>query len=290
MKSFIYWIKASRPQTLIASLAPIIPTSMLCLKLDNFKIEIFIITLLAALLIQIMTNFINDLYDYKKGTDRSDRIGPKRMMQQGKITEQKMMKGIIFIFSIALALGFYLVNIGGIPILVIGISSFLFAYLYTATKIAIAYNGLGELFVFLYFGVIASLGTYYLQTSYISKESVLIGIISGALNVTLLIINNIRDFKDDLSSNKNTLVVIFGVLFGKIEFLLMVILAYSSLYYFLNLIGLGHALFLYIPIFSIVIVLIYRIFTDENFIIKAFPFVSLHILSFIILLSLIIIL
>ena len=88
------------------------------------------------------------------------------------------------------------------------------------------------LFVFLYFGVIASLGTYYLQTSSISKESVLIGIISGALNVTLLIINNIRDFKEDLSSNKNTLVVILGVLFGKIEFLLMVILAYSSLYYF----------------------------------------------------------
>ena len=98
MNSSFNWIKASRPQTLIASLAPIIPTSILCFKQNYFKIEIFFTTLIAGLMLQILANFINDLYDFKKGSDRDDRIGPERMVQTGKITEKEMKNGIFAVF------------------------------------------------------------------------------------------------------------------------------------------------------------------------------------------------
>jgi len=218
MQKINYWIKASRPQTLIASLAPVCTASILCYKKhDDFSIVIFLLTAISAVLIQTMTNFINDLYDYKKGADKSTRLGPDRMVQKGYLSSNEMKIAIVVSLTLAVLSGFYLVLIGGWIVLSVGLSSFVLAYLYTATKFSIAYNGLGEVFVFVYFGVIASAGTFFLQTSLFTTEAILIGVIFGFLNMALLIINNLRDYKEDLISNKKTLIVLLGVGFGKLE-------------------------------------------------------------------------
>ena len=188
-----YWIQAARPQTLVASLAPVICSSFLCYKYYQFNFLIFFLTVLSAVLIQIMTNFINDLYDFKKGADKENRLGPDRMIQKGFISENEIKNAILLLLLLSVFTGLYLVIIGGWIILVIGLSSFLFAYLYTATKFSIAYNGLGEVFVFLYFGLIAAIGTAYLQTHSYLFDSLVIGCIFGFLNMSLLIINNLRD-------------------------------------------------------------------------------------------------
>ena len=220
MQKVNYWIKASRPQTLIASLAPVLSNSILCYKYYSFSYIIFVLTVISALLIQIMTNFINDLYDYKKGSDKTTRLGPDRMIQKGHLNQLEIKKAIVLLLCLSVFSGLYLVLVGGWIILSIGLSSFLFAYLYTATKFSIAYNGLGEVFVFIYFGIIASMGTSYLQSGFFIHESFLIGVIFGFLNISLLVINNLRDYNEDIASNKMTLIVLLGKNFGKLELLI----------------------------------------------------------------------
>ena len=134
IKKITYFIYAARVKTLIAALSPILICSSICYKYHSLDLFILLLTLTAALLIQVMTNFINDLYDYKKGSDNSNRIGPDRMIQKGKISEQEMGRAIYIIFFIALTIGAYLATIGGVIIILIGSSAFLFAYLYTATS------------------------------------------------------------------------------------------------------------------------------------------------------------
>ena len=283
-----YWLLAARPKTLIASFIPIVPVSMLCIKDNSFSLSVFICTLFSAIFIQIMTNFINDLYDFKKGADRSDRVGPDRAIQKGYLNEKEIIKGIYRLLFLAVLLGSYLVSIGGYFILIIGLSSFLFAYLYTATKFSIAYNGLGEVFVFIYFGVIASVGTYYLQTLDYNLMIIFFGIISGTLNSSMLVINNIRDYKADRLSNKNTLIVIFGRSFGKIELLFINLLSYCSLYYLLILLHKINLIYIFSPLLLLIIIIMHRIFIDNEFINKkALSYYSLYITIFTIFLSLI---
>ena len=230
MQKVNYWIQAARPQTLVAALAPVLCSSFLCYKYYQFNFLIFLLTVLSAVLIQIMTNFINDLYDFKKGGDKENRLGPDRMVQKGLISEIEIKKAIIFLLCLSVFSGLYLVFVGGWIILAIGLSSFLFAYLYTATRFSIAYNGLGEFFVFVYFGLIASIGTAYLQTNLYLFDTAVIGCIFGFLNMSLLIINNIRDVNEDAKSNKKTLVVLFGQKFGFIE--LFISLIFPIIFYF----------------------------------------------------------
>ncbi len=231
IKKLTYFIYAARVKTLVAVISPILICSSVCSKYYSLDLFILFLTLSAALLIQIMTNFINDLYDFKKGADNHNRIGPDRMIQKGLISEKEMVKAIYIVFFIALAIGIYLATIGGWRIILIGSSAFVFAYLYTATSFSIAYNGLGEIFVFLYFGVIASLGTFYLQVLDYNYFALLIGIICGCFNMILLIINNLRDIDMDILSNKRTLVARFGKNFGYIEFVLALFIAHISLYF-----------------------------------------------------------
>ena len=241
------------------------------------------------MLIQILTNFINDLYDYKKGAD-NNRIGPDRMIQKGYLSENEITKAIYIVFFIALLIGIYLTLIGGMIIVVIGSSAFLFAYLYTATKFSIAYNGLGEIFVFIYFGLIASLGTCYLQILEYNPIVLFIGIICGSLNVCLLIINNLRDIRSDQSSQKNTLIAQYGKFFGYIEFIFFIILTYISLYYFTmkidNELLFTHGfLLIIIPIFILFLSIKYTNFLNDG----ALPLMSFYIALFTLLLTLTII-
>ena len=281
MQKFFYFFYAIRPQTLIASIAPVLMGSILCYKDNLFSLTIFYFTLFAAILIQMMTNLINDLYDYKKGADKQNRIGPDRMMQKGYLTEKEILFGIYCIFLCALFIGIYLVIKGGVLILFIGLSSFLFAYLYTATRFSIAYNGLGEIFVFLYFGIIACMGTYYLQTLNISFESLLLGSIVGCLNVNLLIINNIRDYLSDKLSKKNKLIVKYGITFGRLEFILMLILSYLFLYIFAVQVNNMMLFYKAIPMLLFIMYIIFKLMSDKSFVNhKALPLFSIYILLF----------
>ena len=223
------WIYAARPITLVASIIPIVSAILILPKHINFKLNIFLWTLIAAIIIQIVTNYINDLYDFLKGADEN-RLGPKRMLQSRSISPLKMKKVIAALTCIGIISGIPLVIQGGSSIIFIGLSSFILAYLYTGGPFPLAYNGLGDIFVFIYFGIIAVLGTYYLQTGHIDVGATYLAISIGAKNVLLLIINNIRDYKTDKLVHKNTLIVIFGLYFGKFQALLMLITSYVAIY------------------------------------------------------------
>ena len=223
------WIYAARPITLVASIIPIVSAILILPKNINVKFNILLWTLIAAIIIQIVTNYINDLYDFLKGADEQ-RLGPKRMLQSKLISPSKMKKVIVILIFIGIMSGIPLVIQGGISIVFIGLSSFILAYLYTGGPFPLAYNGLGDIFVFIYFGIIAVLGTYYLQTGFIDIAAMYLAISIGAKNVLLLIINNIRDYKTDRAVHKNTLIVLFGLYFGKFQALLMLIISYVAIY------------------------------------------------------------
>ena len=238
-----YWILASRPKTLFASIIPVLCSILILPNKHQVNFTILLVTIIAAVSIQVGTNFINDLYDYIKGADNSSRLGPPRMVQSGLLSKQEMYKGIFFIFFIALLCGFYLVFLSGNiikwPIMIIGCSSFLFAFLYTGGPKPIGYIGLGEFFVFIYFGLLAVIGSYYLQSGILfNYKAVLLGATMGCLNMILLIINNIRDFPTDIKSNKKTLVVMFGENFGKIEIAISILLVYQLTYILSSMINL----------------------------------------------------
>tara|TARA_Y100000590_G_C15730105_1_gene1016650 strand:+ start:843 stop:1724 length:882 start_codon:yes stop_codon:yes gene_type:complete len=286
MQKIFYFFYAIRPKTLIASFSPVFLVSILCYKINLLNWSVCFFTIFASLLLQIMSNLINDLYDFRKGADNKDRIGPSRMIQKGYLTDKEMVYYIYIVFLFALLIGIYLVSIGGIVILLIGLSSFLFAYLYTATSLSIAYNGLGEIFVFLYFGIIAALGSYYLQTLEYSHGPLLIGMITGCLNTNLLIINNIRDYLSDKKAHKNTLVVKFGVFFGKVEFIVFFILSYIILFIFAfnynNFLIFSQTL----PVLVLGLYFVFKFIYYNSFIAsKALPLFSLYILLFTLLLA-----
>tara|TARA_B100002052_G_scaffold75802_3_gene68863 strand:+ start:259 stop:1125 length:867 start_codon:yes stop_codon:yes gene_type:complete len=227
---FMPWIYAARPKTLIAVIAPIF-LSVIILP-DNIEINYLLLFLIfiSALAIQIGTNYVNDLHDYLKGTDNQDRIGPMRMLSSGIISEKKMRLGIKIVFLIAVITGFPLVLHGGFPILIVGISSLFLAYMYTAGPVPIAYTPSGEFFVFLYFGIIAVCGSFYILTNSISLLPFLVGMGIGSLNVLLLLINNIRDYENDKNNKKNTMIVKMGLFFGKIESFAALLVAYGSVF------------------------------------------------------------
>ena len=286
MKKIKYWILAARPQTLIASIAPVIISTIFSYKYFNFNLTIFFFIILSALLIQIMTNFINDLYDFKKGADASGRLGPKRMIQSGHISQKEMKFGILSTLVLAIFSGFYLVLVGGWPILMIGLSGFLFAYFYTATRFSIAYNGLGEVFVFLYFGIIASMGTFYIYNLEFHFQALLIGIMFGFLNTSLLIINNIRDYDIDMLSKKNTTTVIFGKTFAKIELLLVNIGAFIALFFLLDSMDKNFTVFIMFIIF--IMFFLYKLMTDDEYLNnKALKQFSFYLICITIVLSLV---
>lgn len=217
------WIQAARPLTLPAAISPVlIAGSLLDSALTN---PVFYLILLCAVLIQVNTNYVNDLCDFLKGADTEDRIGPKRTLASGLIKAGEIKVVIIILSLIILILGAYLVCLGGRAILVIGLCSLLFSFLYTAGPYPLAYLGLGEVFVLIFFGPVATWGTTWILAQVNSIEAIYHGLASGMLSSALLIVNNLRDYKTDKKANKNTLIVRFGQNFGKLEFSLFLTLA-----------------------------------------------------------------
>lgn len=223
------WLLAARPKTLPASIVPVglgiaISYSALASETNDIPILRSFAILICAMLIQITTNFANDLFDFRKGADNADRRGPMRAVQAGLISEQKMHAACLICVFLCLILGSYLVKVGGLPILLIGVSSILFAFLYTAGPYPIAYLGLGEVFVFIFFGPIAVWGTVYLLTLQSSAIACVLGASLGLFSSAILAANNLRDIETDTRANKNTLAVRFGKTFAKAEYTMLVVI------------------------------------------------------------------
>jgi 1,4-dihydroxy-2-naphthoate octaprenyltransferase len=204
-------LAAARPKTLPAAIVPVWAGCVLAWKLTGqFDGWLAVCTLGAALAIQIATNFFNDAIDARKGADTADRLGPRRVTASGQMAPREVMRwGVIFLL-IAAVFGAVLVHARGWPILAIGIPSLFLAFGYTGGPFPLAYRGLGEVFVVLFFGFVAVAGTVFVQTGGWHPESLLLGGQIGLLSAVLISINNLRDRREDAGSGKRTLAVRLG--------------------------------------------------------------------------------
>jgi 1,4-dihydroxy-2-naphthoate octaprenyltransferase len=219
------WIEASRPKTLWASVAPVIIGTAMAYRDGMWEPVIAVITMLSSVLIQIGTNFANDYFDFFKGADTKERIGPSRVTGSGLIKPESMRIAFFSAFLLSVILGLYLIFLGGWPILIIGTFSILFGILYTGGPFPLGYKGLGEIFVLIFFGPVAVGGTYYLQTLNINLTVILAGLSPGLISTALLTVNNLRDLNTDKKAGKRTLAVRFGPIFARAEYIFSISLA-----------------------------------------------------------------
>lgn len=218
----IWWL-AARPKTLWAAVAPVLMGGSMAWADGRFAWLPFVVTLAAAVLIQVGTNFANDLFDYLKAADTEERLGPLRVTQAGLVSPGEMKRATAAVFGLAALLGLYLVWRGGWPILAIGALSILFGILYTAGPHPIGYTGWADLFVLLFFGPVAVAGTHYVITGQWGTLAVVAGLSPGMLSTALLTVNNLRDVDNDSKSGKRTLAVKFGRGFARLEYVIMVL-------------------------------------------------------------------
>ena len=211
------WILAARPRTLGAAIIPVLAGGALAISASAFDLLVSALILACAVLIQIATNFFNDALDHAKGADTASRLGPTRVTSAGLLPPRRVMTGAFLTLALAALLAFPLVLRGGGIILLIGILSLLFAYAYTGGPYPLAYLGLGEIFVVLFFGVIAVAGTFYLNALAFSAAAILAGLQIGLHSSVLLAVNNLRDLETDRTANKRTLAARFGLTFARRE-------------------------------------------------------------------------
>jgi len=213
------WLRIIRPQTLFASLCPVLVGLIIVPQCSHL---VTAATILCALSLQILSNLINDLYDFLRGTDQAARIGFRRALAEGEVSLSQMRLAVLLTLFIAVLLGVYLVWIGGWPILLIGLTALLFAWLYTATSHSLSYLGIADIFVYLYFGILASMGTVWLQLPFSSdvypllRQAFFGGSVCGLISMCVLMINNLRDLPTDAPSGKRTLPVRFGKRVGEL--------------------------------------------------------------------------
>ncbi len=219
------WLLASRPRTLTAAVAPVLAGAGLAAHHATFAWLPALAAMLGAILIQIGTNFANDYYDFVRGGDTEERVGPVRVTQAGILPPQAVKRGMIAVLGLAMLVGVYLVAVAGWPIVVIGLASVACAVLYTGGPFPLAYHGLGDVFVFVFFGLIAVGGTYYVQALAWPPDAVLAGAGLGALSTAILVANNLRDIATDTKAGKRTLAVRLGVGGTRVEFVAMFIVA-----------------------------------------------------------------
>ncbi len=222
------WILAGRPATLTAAFAPVAVGTACAWRVDGFRWDAALGALIGAFLIQIATNFANDLYDFQKGADTEDRLGPVRTAQAGLLTARQLRNGIAVTFALALGIGVYLTWIAGPAVVVIGLSSIAAGLAYTGGPFALAYNGLGDVFVMAFFGFVAVCGTAFVQALYVPDLAWLASVPIGALATAILVVNNVRDFEGDATAGKRTLVVRFGRQAGVGEYAFLMLLAYAT--------------------------------------------------------------
>lgn len=221
------WMLAVRPKTLSAAAAPVFVGTGLAAAHGTYLPAPAAAALLGALLIQIGTNLANDYYDFVRGGDTEDRVGPTRVTQAGIIPPKQVWRGMVLTLLAALLVGIYLVSVGGWPIVWIGLASLCCAVAYTGGPYPLAYHGLGDPFVFVFFGLVAVGGTYWVQALTLPGDVLLAGVGVGALNTAILVANNLRDLETDVVAGKRTLAVRLGLLGSRIEYVMLVAVGFS---------------------------------------------------------------
>ena len=241
------WVIAARPQTLPAAASPVIVGTGLAVHDGVFAALPAVAALVGAGLIQIGTNFANDYYDAVQGADTEDREGFTRVTAGGLIAPETVKRAMYLTFAAAILLGTYLVYVGGAPIVIIGLLSVASGIAYTGGPYPLGYHGLGDLFVFVFFGVVAVAGTYYVQAAAVLAGPFPVGIPPGtlplatvvaalpiaALSTDILVVNNVRDKEEDATTGKRTLAVRFGYGFARAQFVALLVLAYAVPVWFL---------------------------------------------------------
>jgi 1,4-dihydroxy-2-naphthoate octaprenyltransferase len=220
---------AIRPRTLPAAAAGVIMGSALAWRDSFFRLDAALACLLCALLLQIGSNLANDVFDFERGTDTPERTGPVRVTQAGLLTASQVKYGMVVVFGLAALFGLYLAWLGGWPIIVIGIAAILSAIAYTGGPFPLGYYGLGDLFVFIFFGLAAVTGTYYVQAGFVSAAAWWMTIPPGLIITAILVVNNLRDLENDRKAGKHTLAVFLGEQGTKVQYLVCMVGAYVVL-------------------------------------------------------------
>ncbi len=246
---FERWKIAIRPKTLPAAMSPVVMGSALAIHDKQFHLLAAVAALSVALLLQILSNLVNDLFDYIRGVDDDNRLGPARVTQMGIIPRNEMIFGISIIVILTGLVGIYLVSRAGLPLLILGVLAIVSAFAYTGGPYPLGYHGFGDLFVFIFFGLVATIGTYYLQALEINLAVVFCAVGVGFLIVNILVVNNYRDFDTDSISGKTTMAVRLGKKGTRYQFITLGGLAYLVL---LPVVFFGYPIWcLIFPLFTI---------------------------------------
>ena len=222
------WLLAVRPKTLPAAVSPVLVGTALAWSDGLFAFAPAAAAAVGALLLQILSNFANDYFDFAKGADTSERLGPTRVMAAGLLSARAMRVGMAVVAGLAVFDGIYLIVVGGWPVLAIGIASLSAALLYTGGPFPFGYHGLGDLFVFIFFGLVAVAGTYFVQAGTLSAEVLMAAVPVGALITAILVVNNLRDIETDAKAGKRTLAVLIGARKTRLQYVILLTLAYVA--------------------------------------------------------------
>lgn len=224
------WLLAARPKTLAAGAVPVLAGAALAYN-ETARMHwiAFGCALFGAVFIQIGTNLVNDALDFHRGADTAERLGPLRVTQAGLLSSRAVLGGAVVSFVLAALCGVPLIARGGWPIVIIGVLSIAAAWAYTGGPYPLAYNGLGELFVMIFFGLVAAGGSFYVQRLRVDAPALVTGFACGSLAVVLLSVNNLRDLASDRASAKRTLAVRFGERFARGEIGVMALMPYVAL-------------------------------------------------------------
>jgi 1,4-dihydroxy-2-naphthoate octaprenyltransferase len=221
------WKMAARPKTLPAAIGPVLVGVGVAICTGEFAVFPALAALAGALLLQIAVNLANDYFDFVKGVDTEERLGPPRAAATGALSTGELRFGIAVVLGLSMLIGLYLIVVGGVPILVIGVASILSALAYSGGPFPLASNGLGDVFVFIFFGLIAVIGTYYVQSLRVIPLAVIAALPVGALITAIIVVNNFRDMETDRKSGKRTLAVMLGRRGTLIEYTALIVLAYA---------------------------------------------------------------
>jgi len=260
MNRFTQWLIAIRPKTLGISLAPVlVGTSLAWVEKSHIHWLIALATLTSALLIQIGTNLYNDAADFERGADTHERLGPERATAQGWFTARQVKNAAYFAFGMAFIIGIYLAWTGGWPIVILGLLSLIAGYAYTGGIKPIAYSAYGELFVFIFFGLVAVNGSYYLQTLTLSTNALITAIPIGLMAAAVLLVNNYRDLETDQKAGKLTLTYYLSSKQAKMLYLLLMLTPFL-VPFLLNNLGLG----VWLPLLTLPLslVLVYKFLNE----------------------------
>jgi 1,4-dihydroxy-2-naphthoate octaprenyltransferase len=242
------WVEALRLKTLPAGTVPVLIGGALAYEYGKFHWGYFLIILLCALLIQTITNFLNEIYDFKKGADTVERLGPDRNVAKGIISLRTMYVVSVTLIVITFLLGLILVAASDIWILIIGILSLIFAYAYTGGPYPLAYNGLADVFVFIFFGLVAVGGTFYIFHGFVDCVVIMSGAVPGFLSANILAVNNIRDIEQDPKAHKMTLQVRLGKNNSQNLYAALIVLSYFIVFWISLLL---HNYFILLPIITV---------------------------------------